>query len=188
MNCGIYLIINLVNNKYYVGSSNDCNKRFIQHKSELNRNIHGNRHLQKAWNKYGEHNFKLFIIDFVVENSLEAKEQEWIIKLHACNRDMGYNICAAGRSQKGVKRSEEFKLKNSITHLGSKHLEETKIKIGKSKLGKKRGKRSAEWQAKIVENRKWYKHSKEVKSKMSKAIQQGWEKRKAKLDEQQTRI
>ena len=54
---GIYKIVNKVNGKYYVGSSNDVLKtRFYEHKRLLTKNKHFNVKLQNAWNKYGESN------------------------------------------------------------------------------------------------------------------------------------
>ena len=44
--CGIYCIENLVNHKKYIGQSKDIFKRWRQHRSELNTNIHYNSHLQ----------------------------------------------------------------------------------------------------------------------------------------------
>lgn len=62
-NCGIYIIRNLVNDKIYVGSSVNIKRRFAQHKSTLRHNTHKNKHLQNAWNKYGEENFEFVTIE-----------------------------------------------------------------------------------------------------------------------------
>ena len=62
-NCGIYIIQNLVNGNIYIGSSINIRKRFSQHKSTLRHNTHRNKHLQNAWNKYGEENFEFIIIE-----------------------------------------------------------------------------------------------------------------------------
>lgn len=63
LNCGIYWITNLVNNKIYIGSSINIKKRFNQHKSNLRHNRHCNQHLQRAWNKYGEENFIFQLVE-----------------------------------------------------------------------------------------------------------------------------
>jgi group I intron endonuclease len=56
---GIYKIENLVNGKTYVGSTrNKICYRWYHHKKTLRKNIHRNIRLQRAWNKYGESNFK----------------------------------------------------------------------------------------------------------------------------------
>lgn len=62
-NCGIYIIQNVVNGNIYVGSSININRRFSQHKSTLRHNTHRNKHLQNAWNKYGEENFEFIVIE-----------------------------------------------------------------------------------------------------------------------------
>ena len=62
-NCGIYIIQNLVNENIYIGSSINIKRRFSQHKSTLRHNTHKNKHLQNAWNKYGEDNFEFIILE-----------------------------------------------------------------------------------------------------------------------------
>ena len=62
-NCGIYVIQNTINNHIYIGSSINLKQRFSQHKSTLRNNTHKNKHLQSAWNKYGEENFEFIIIE-----------------------------------------------------------------------------------------------------------------------------
>ena len=51
---GIYKIINVVNNKFYVGSAVDLKRRKTRHFSELRTGKHNNRYLQSSWDKYGE--------------------------------------------------------------------------------------------------------------------------------------
>lgn len=55
---GIYLILQKDTNRHYIGSTNDFYNRNAQHRSELSRNKHGNRKLQRAVNKYGIENFE----------------------------------------------------------------------------------------------------------------------------------
>jgi group I intron endonuclease len=59
---GIYTITNLLDGRYYVGSSLDLTKRLTSHKTKLKNNKHINKYLQNAWNKYGEANFKFEVI------------------------------------------------------------------------------------------------------------------------------
>jgi group I intron endonuclease len=54
---GIYTIECLANNRIYVGSSIDLEKRLLRHKRALHAGSHYNTHLQNAWNKYGESAF-----------------------------------------------------------------------------------------------------------------------------------
>lgn len=53
----IYQIRNIENEKRYIGSSINPNKRFEWHRRELNRNCHHSIKLQRAWLKYGEEKF-----------------------------------------------------------------------------------------------------------------------------------
>lgn len=46
--CGIYIIINLVNGKRYIGSSNDLYNRLHEHFHNLKNNKGHNKHLQYA--------------------------------------------------------------------------------------------------------------------------------------------
>lgn len=51
---GVYEIRNTLNNKRYIGSSINIYRRWRDHKRMLNLSVHPNKHLQSAWNKYGE--------------------------------------------------------------------------------------------------------------------------------------
>lgn len=103
---GIYKIQNKVNNKCYIGSSIDITNRFYVHLSSLRHNKHQNIYLQNAWNKYGEDNFDVEIIEQCDKCILSEREQYYVDLLG------NYNIT------KEVIRntpSEESKLKHSNT-------------------------------------------------------------------------
>lgn len=59
--CGLYLIVNLVNRKRYIGSTNNIRNRFYSHRTALRSGKHHNTLLQRAWTKYGEVNFEFRI-------------------------------------------------------------------------------------------------------------------------------
>lgn len=50
---GIYKITNSIDNTKYIGKSKDIKTRIRKHKYRLTHGIHHNRHLQRAWDKYG---------------------------------------------------------------------------------------------------------------------------------------
>jgi len=75
---GIYCIINISNNKRYIGSSKNLYQRLLKHRSLLRGNKHDNRYLQNAWNKHKEDLFEFFIIEFCNEDILELREQFFI--------------------------------------------------------------------------------------------------------------
>jgi len=89
---GIYTITNIINNKIYIGSSNNISSRLIHHKQSLKNNKHNNPYLQKAFNKYGIKNFKFEILEECQEELLLYIEQYWINILNTLNVNFGYNI------------------------------------------------------------------------------------------------
>lgn len=78
--CGVYIIRNKVNGKFYIGSSKNIWNRWQSHKYELNNGIHSNKHLQRAWNKYREENFEFDVLEFCDEEIQFQREQEYIDK------------------------------------------------------------------------------------------------------------
>lgn len=89
---GIYKIINIVNGKYYLGSSDNIDKRWKKHRCDLRHNRHHSIHLQRAWNKYGEKSFIFEIIEKVETKMLLEKEQFHLDTYKPWNDKIGYNI------------------------------------------------------------------------------------------------
>lgn len=58
LNCGVYSIVNLTNQKRYIGSSNNFVRRKHDHFKMLGLGIHYNQHLQRAFEKYGGNAFE----------------------------------------------------------------------------------------------------------------------------------
>lgn len=88
---GVYIIWNTVNHKVYVGSSRNMLWRFWAHKHSLRLNKHRSKHLQSAWNKYGEH---VFIFEAICTCALEecySIESEFIVGLNSNMKEYGYN-------------------------------------------------------------------------------------------------
>lgn len=116
---GIYRILNIINNKIYIGSTFNLKKRKKRHLSDLKRNVHPNNHLQAAFNKYGVDNFKLEVIELVPRLECESKldfkkrlvdykEQYYLDALLFASENndkftkLGYNICRKAISTLGV--------------------------------------------------------------------------------------
>lgn len=98
---GVYLIRHTVSFKAYVGSSNDLWCRCLSHKAELNRGVHCNKHLQRAWTKHGSDTFEFLFLETCSEKDKITREQHWMDLLQS-----EYNSRQAGP---GGRLSEETK-------------------------------------------------------------------------------
>src|ERR1035437_3696183 len=116
---GIYKIINEINGKYYVGSSNDIDGiygRWYEHTNDLRANRHDNDHLQKSWNKYGHNAFKFTIIKEVIPSQLLFEEQIYL-NIALSEKDRTYNmnfLSTGGGGFTGHHHTEESKRKTSL--------------------------------------------------------------------------
>jgi group I intron endonuclease len=86
---GIYKIINKVNGKYYIGSSNDIHKRWKQHINFLNKGNHQNDYLQRSWNKYGKDQFEFLIVKEIPSGQLVETEQKYLDNIE---KEKCYNL------------------------------------------------------------------------------------------------
>lgn len=163
---GIYKIINIVNNKFYVGSAVDLRRRKTRHFSELRTGKHNNSKLQNAWNKYGEQAFVFVVVEELnLEADLLAAENVWL-KEHV-GKEYCYNIGVDATAPSlglsgelsptfGRKRTPEELAAQSWK--GKKHSEQSKNLIRQHLIGKPK---SAEVRAKISatlsgEGNYWY--------------------------------
>jgi len=144
ISCGIYKITNTTNNRCYIGSSININKRWNEHKNNLRKNKHDNDFLQKSWNKHGENSFLFEIIEIVPNpNILIIREQYYLDLLKPHNKNICYNICKIAGNMLGFKHSNESKVKMSESHMGNqyslgyKHTDESKNKMSKSHVDMK---------------------------------------------------
>lgn len=180
---GIYKIINVVNNKFYVGSAVDLKRRKTRHFSELRTGKHNNRYLQSSWDKYGEQAFVFVVVEPLTEqDDLLAAENVWLA-LHV-GKEYCYNLgvnATAPMLGFGGEKSPTWGYKHtgnslkeiSRTSKGRLHTEESKEKIRAYLLGKPK---SASVRAKISaklsgEGNFWYgKQRPDHAEKVSKAV------------------
>ena len=142
---GIYKIVNNVNGKVYVGSSGDMVKRKRSHYCYLRAGKHPNKHLQSAWNHYGEENFSFETVLYCGKELLASEERRIIIEHKSTERENGYNITDNTIApHAGLKHSPESIKKMSVCKMGSKnkfygkkHSDATKEAISRAKKGVK---------------------------------------------------
>ena len=89
----IYMIINLTNNKKYIGSTTNFSRRKVKHLWMLNSNRHHSISLQHSWNKSIPENYKFIILEKLSEldNKFE-KEQFYLDFYKTYDKKYGYNI------------------------------------------------------------------------------------------------
>jgi len=89
---GIYKISNLINDKFYIGSSKNIYRRWNKHITTLNNNTHNNPKIQNSWNKHGKINFKFEIIEIVDNNDLLIEREQYFFNTMNPFDGNGYNI------------------------------------------------------------------------------------------------
>jgi group I intron endonuclease len=137
MTCGIYKITNKQTEKFYIGSSNNIERRWSAHKYRLREGVHSNKHLLSAWVKYGAESFDFSILQKVEEETLLDVEQQVIDESGCLDKKIGYNKAPfAGSPMKGKKHSKKTIEKIQAASIGRKHTEETKAKISAANTGR----------------------------------------------------
>jgi group I intron endonuclease len=123
----IYKIINVINNKFYVGSAVNYEKRKARHLWRLRRGDHANKHLQAAWNLYGEKAFMFAVVQEVAESAdLLAAENVWLFE-HV-GKEHCYNIATDATAPTRGWTGE----KNPMWGKTFSHSDAAKLRIGKA--------------------------------------------------------
>jgi group I intron endonuclease len=132
--CGVYKITCDGNNKIYIGSSSNIEKRFKTHLRQLRINKHINNHLLNSYKIYGEESLKFEIVEECDELSMLEREQYWMDLTKCYDREIGFNNTIKSDRPTGYKHTEENKLKMSFLKKGKPMHPNTK----KALMGKKR--------------------------------------------------
>ena len=143
----IYKIENINNNKCYIGwTSKSVDFRWSEHKSDAIK-IRDNRKFYNAIRKYGVDSWNVTTLCEVNSNEIALKKEIKYIQLYDSYRN-GYNATLGGDGNNGIIMSEESNIKRSEKLKGIKkpkgfnvgriHSDETKDKISKSHIGKKK--------------------------------------------------
>ena len=119
--CGVYEIQNTESGKRYVGSLINMESRFVRHRYQLKKGTHGNRHLQRSWNKYGRSAFSFRILIVCPSEDRFQEEQHLLDSgpweaLYNMARDASRGAGRWGRL--GKKNTPEHNQKIREAHLG----------------------------------------------------------------------
>lgn len=88
--CGIYRIHNLINQKDYIGQSNNIYCRWDKHKA-----LYDKCAIHRALLKYGVNNFSFSILEECKEEDLDERERYWIDYYNSYHN--GYNETSGGK-------------------------------------------------------------------------------------------
>lgn len=106
---GIYKITCTANGRFYIGSAVKFKARWSYHRRDARAGHHSSRHLQRAWNKYGESAFKFEVLMVCSKEDLIMYEQRAIDALHP-----EFNMSPTAGSVIGCKHSEDARKANSV--------------------------------------------------------------------------
>lgn len=148
MTCGVYQIRNKLDNKLYIGSSNNIEGRWKSHAYKST-----NKHLRAAIKKYGINNFEFSILMTCDPDSLLDNEQHYMDKyspkynaskiagkVGKLSKKIWNKISALQRARMtGSKLPEETKAKISASLKGVKKSKETREKMSQAMLGNNHG-------------------------------------------------
>lgn len=142
--CGIYAFYHGSRERYlYVGSSQNLRKRTYEHRRLLRRGSHFNKHLQNAWNKYGEADIFIALVEECTPDRLIEREQHWADTLSpACNVGQFVDSPTRGRTMPAEFRAKiSANKKGNKYWLGKKHTPETLSRLSASHQGPRPGRR-----------------------------------------------
>lgn len=110
----IYKITNVKNGKCYIGQTKRSLRTRLQEHT-CNRKTP----ISKALNSLGLDNFTITQIDHAHSRiELDEKERFWIKFYDSMKQCKGYNLCQGGEGVKGLKMSDEVRLRMRNSHVG----------------------------------------------------------------------
>lgn len=140
----IYKITNIINQKIYLGQTNDPNLRWSQHKSNAKYN-RSNQIITRAITKYG---VKVFTFEVIItcktQEDVDFIEKQVISQYDSRNPEKGYNIDIGGNTsprtpetlQKISNSLKEYYKYNNHSSKGRPLTEEWKQNLSKASIGK----------------------------------------------------
>jgi len=164
---GIYKITNTITGKVYIGSSKNIAGRWKTHLQMLRSKSHHAVRLQTSWNRYGFKNHAFRVIEFCSLKSILKREQHYLDRYKAYDKDHGYNVShKAGSKRKYHWTKEERKIiSDRVTALSQNPDHKKKLVLAGKKPWLRRGYRKMQSEA-----HKGYVTPESTKRKLSKAL------------------
>jgi hypothetical protein len=129
----IYMIVNHVTGKYYVGQHKGANLRqYLQQKFyEARKRLSAKSHLYASIRKHGRDAFSIHALlsDVQTKSELDQHEKDFIAFLRARDPEFGYNICKGGEGYTGPLTE---KMKNAWRAGNLKHWDNLNNLVGKT--------------------------------------------------------
>jgi len=98
--CGVYIIKNKINSKFYIGSTKNIGARWQGHKYLLRHKTHHSRDMQDLFNEHGLGVFELSILETCEKDVLKQREQYYLDSMDAVGN--GFNQCSSSQSKIGL--------------------------------------------------------------------------------------
>lgn len=191
MTAGVYLITCAANGRFYVGSSNNVERRFRRHITAMEGGRHHNPLMQRAWRKYGS---SAFVLELIAEctdlGERTTRETAEIAARRATDPAIGFNIAEEAGVVVGPTgpKSAEHRRKIGDAHRGREKSSEERQRISDAQKRRlsdpeararisaaKRGKAlSAEACANIAAAARGRRHSAETRAKQAEAARRRW--------------
>ena len=125
----IYLLLNTITGKMYVGQTTNLKKRIAEHKR-------GDQYVDRAIRKYGWKNFRCFVIKNCASKAeMDTWEKFFIILLNTKSPN-GYNLTDGGEEIVGLKRTPEQIAKIAAANTGKRHSLTSRAIMSKAHTGK----------------------------------------------------
>lgn len=147
---GVYKIVNTIDGKFYLGSTYSFYKRCPSHRSNLNKGLHHCRHLQNAWNKYGEDAFEFHILEVTEVKKRTEVEQKYL------DEHFGKPYCY-NSSPRAQKHARDTRPKHILKEIyGREKSKEERDKISKGQQGNTNGSKKRNYDPRLAEAKRQF--------------------------------
>lgn len=135
---GVYRITCLANKRVYIGSSARVGMRINEHKYRLRHDKHHSRHLQRAWDKYGEDAFEFEVLALEEDRKFRLFLEQHLLDTIYPFGSGGFNSHPRAESPKGAKLPAHVIEKIRLRAIGRKATPEARANMSRAQMGSKK--------------------------------------------------